>query len=733
MSRTFRPLIPTGLCSVVCIYTILSGAFSLYTAALICTLITAALSLLVLFTSGKVGAVFLAVISILCCIGTVFGFCNEEKRAIDFINKYSTQNSTVFHGRILSSKNYSSYTQADIVITEIDGKTPAHPYKCRIGFYSGESLEEGDNVVFKGTPQYPSNTDDNTFDTVSYLRSRRIFTVFPSADIISSHAASKLSFTQKTRQYAQKVVYSFLPPDSGDIAYTMISGDKYFLENDIKDSFTKSGIIHILCVSGMHFSILMGAIYGFLKVLGIRKQLKLCLMILFCVFYLAVTGFPVSAVRACIICVISYCASLTGKGADGYSSLFAAVILICLISPESVLDISAQLSFFATLGIITIDERFAFVPKKPSFVRNFLSNTANLLLSNIGAVVFTFAISSASFGSMSVVGIIATAAVSIACQVLLTALLLLIVISPVPFLLPLQVLAGDVCSLCVRYIVKCADFFSGFRFSYIDTTLSHITLFIFIAAAVVCVFFIYFGKKRAVTTTVFCILMLCFTVTVSSLAGAIIRDNRYSISYFRQNAENRQLTVKLGSQGYLIINADSEVCTNPSKAEFDTVGGNNYLLFIPDSSTVLPSVLAENTYIFDRLYGVRRVFVPKIKQSKEIIKALEKKGIEAYFIDSVLDFGSFKLNFDFLEDGVFICANDGITKSEILFSRQYSPLFYSEDCSIAAFFTRKTSNQFSLHNDVLPHADIFFTRLGKGEIHDTIHNTYGERSFFIKE
>ncbi len=125
-------------------------------------------------------------------------------------------------------------------------------------------------------------------------------------------------------------------------------------DSDVVLDFRRSGISHLLAVSGLHMSVLTGVCGKAAKKLGAGKKLSGVITLLFVLAYLFVLGFPVSAVRSAIMLLCVWCGMFFGYDGDGVSSLSVAVIIILSISPGSVCDAGFILSVSATLGIITV-------------------------------------------------------------------------------------------------------------------------------------------------------------------------------------------------------------------------------------------------------------------------------------------------------------------------------------------------------------------------------------------
>lgn len=128
--------------------------------------------------------------------------------------------------------------------------------------------------------------------------------------------------------------------------------DSQDLADSAERDFRKLGLSHLLAVSGMHISILLGGLYLLLSALSLHKSLKNALVMTAAVCFMFLTGFTPSATRAALMLILSYLCYYTGSRSDPLSALCFSVALICLFSPPSINDIGLQLSFSATFGIL---------------------------------------------------------------------------------------------------------------------------------------------------------------------------------------------------------------------------------------------------------------------------------------------------------------------------------------------------------------------------------------------
>lgn len=413
---------------------------------------------------NTVFCVFLCAAALLGTVVPYFSYNIKEKNALDFVKEYGGAEHE-FCGKVLSFSGNNSYSSFDVTLLSADGKDISGKLKADIYCYSADFADEGDIIVFSGTPKSVYDIDNDVFDSTSYMRSKHIFIQIPNVKIKSAEKSADKDVFRKIRNYINEIYYNSLTKKFGydvpETASALITGERSGLDPDIKKDFRRSGLSHVLCISGMHLAIILGLFAGIFKRLTVHKNIGIFLLFCICVFYILLTGVQISVLRAGIMAMCSYSAMLENKKSDGINTLFLAAAIICVCDPYAVLGVGTQLSFVSTFGIIVCSELFA---HKSGFSYAVLS----ALAANIAAVAFSFPITALSFGEISVWSFVSSLAVSPLCECALTALVLLALLNPLSSLHVFSALygfVGDICIFFVRAMLDSAHFFAGFKYS----------------------------------------------------------------------------------------------------------------------------------------------------------------------------------------------------------------------------------------------------------------------------
>ncbi|MDF2838316.1 MAG: internalization-related competence protein ComEC/Rec2, partial [Evtepia sp.] len=146
----------------------------------------------------------------------------------------------------------------------------------------------------------------------------------------------------------RKSITKLYTKDAASLQYALLTGWQRDLSEEDQSAFSRTGLSHVVSVSGMHISFLSGAL---LFLLGKKKKSTVIIQIIVIFFFATVTGNAPGALRAAILCSASLLAPLLGRKYDSVTSLFTALFCLLLLNPFSIANAGLQFSFAATLGI----------------------------------------------------------------------------------------------------------------------------------------------------------------------------------------------------------------------------------------------------------------------------------------------------------------------------------------------------------------------------------------------
>ncbi|MDK2978772.1 MAG: competence protein ComEC [Bacteroidales bacterium] len=132
-------------------------------------------------------------------------------------------------------------------------------------------------------------------------------------------------------------------------------GYKEELTADVRESFSSSGAMHILAVSGLHVGIIyiiLARILFFLQRNKYGRIIQSLLIILALFFYAFLTGLSSSVLRATIMFSIVALGKVFIRQSNIYNTIFLSAFIMLLANPYSIADVGFQLSYMAVFSII---------------------------------------------------------------------------------------------------------------------------------------------------------------------------------------------------------------------------------------------------------------------------------------------------------------------------------------------------------------------------------------------
>ena len=211
---------------------------------------------------------------------------------------------------------------------------------------------------------YPPQAQRNPggFDYRSFLETRGVAAVFygyvsDAADLGVSDRLSRIrQAALQARQRMSSVLEAFLPRREAGLLTGMLFGERSDLDPATEQYFQRSGVSHLLAVSGLHTGLVAAFLFFILKRMGLgnRKWPLFLLTALFLFTYVLLTGLKPAALRAFIMILTGLLAFCLGREKDLPSALAAAGLLTLFYNPLLLFNVSFQFSYAATAAIIVL-------------------------------------------------------------------------------------------------------------------------------------------------------------------------------------------------------------------------------------------------------------------------------------------------------------------------------------------------------------------------------------------
>lgn len=199
---------------------------------------------------------------------------------------------------------------------------------------------------------------------------------------------------------------SLIPDGAGKkVALAMTLGSKEYFEGSLRQSYSNVGVSHLLAVSGLHVGIvvmLLNLLFLPLVLLWRGNTIKSVAIVAAIWVYVALCGYPVSAIRAAIMFSVLQLSLGTRGVHSAANSLFAAAFIMVALEPATLFDISFTLSFSAVAGIIFVGKPLCNMLRGKSPVLNAVTDS---LVISVVCTLATMPIISETFGVVSLLSV----------------------------------------------------------------------------------------------------------------------------------------------------------------------------------------------------------------------------------------------------------------------------------------------------------------------------------------
>lgn len=207
---------------------------------------------------------------------------------------------------------------------------------------------------------------------------------FPKIEADTNSKNKILSVTSFIRQKIISFFNSNLSPNSSGLILGIVFGIKEGIPSDFLKDLRQVGVMHVVAASGMNVT-MVGGFLSSIFLLFLKRQLALVLSILGIVAYAILAGLEPSIIRASIMGILVFMASILGRQAWPFFGLLLTGYLMLIFDPNLIFDIGFQLSYLATLSLLYLNPVFK-NPILDSFQTTIFAQIATLpvIIANFG-------------------------------------------------------------------------------------------------------------------------------------------------------------------------------------------------------------------------------------------------------------------------------------------------------------------------------------------------------------
>ncbi|HBN82362.1 MAG TPA: DNA internalization-related competence protein ComEC/Rec2, partial [Clostridiales bacterium] len=222
-----------------------------------------------------------------------------------------------------------------------------------------DSLLPGDLIQFLGTLSIPTGQrNPGNFNELHYMASKKLSAKinYPKIDHVQKEYQKKpvIRSAIQLRRIIIERIEKLYPEKHAALLSGMTIGYTGGMDDTTLESFTLSGLSHIIAVSGAHVAFIMMPLLFLTKKLGLNIFVSNLLYLPVIIFYAFLTGLEASVVRATVMAGIGFMSTPLLRKSDTLNTLCVSCLILLLYNPFMVLGVGFILSYGATLGIILL-------------------------------------------------------------------------------------------------------------------------------------------------------------------------------------------------------------------------------------------------------------------------------------------------------------------------------------------------------------------------------------------
>lgn len=412
-------------------------------------------------------------------------------------------------GIVSERSDFSDDNSSYILDTKING------YDTKVIVYAETIFDIGDKISIKGIPYVPEN--NYLFSQKDYYKTNGIFLCI-NADEYSriNHVVTPNSIASVYRNYLSSEIDHLAPGREGKLMKALVFGDKSGMDDEVKGYFSRSGISHIISVSGFHLAVVCGIVFYLLKTIKLGKISRFIISELFIFSFAALAGFSFSVVRSGIMMTVFLFGDLIKRRQDVLSSLGTALILLTITMPFAIRNTSLLLSVTGVFGVGVVAPYFT---KDVNFGKYIDKPLKTLIYSAICSLT-TLPFVLLTFREISIISPISNLLLVPLCSIILILGIIIVLTAGVKFISSPLIIVGGIISKFVIYIT---EILSSISFSTVSFEHDTLVILTFISLSVVAMsFFIFKNRKFTMLTA---IISVSFIVVSNIYIDISTKDN----------------------------------------------------------------------------------------------------------------------------------------------------------------------------------------------------------------
>lgn len=258
-----------------------------------------------------------------------------------------------------------------LMLVAAEPAPPVLPERIRITTRSRTGLVPGQGIAFAARlrpPADPAGPGLYDFARDAYFTgigaTGFVFGTVKGEDLGEAPRAIRArAALEAIRNAMSERIRAAIPGQSGAIADALVTGKRDGISEGLNEAMRQAGLYHILSISGFHMALVAALVFAIVRGglalmpwLALRYRVKAwaaLVALVVATLYLVLSGAEVATQRSWIMIALVLTGVALDRGALTLRTLAIAALVVLILAPESLLGPSFQMSFAATLALVS--------------------------------------------------------------------------------------------------------------------------------------------------------------------------------------------------------------------------------------------------------------------------------------------------------------------------------------------------------------------------------------------
>ncbi|MCH8927598.1 MAG: DNA internalization-related competence protein ComEC/Rec2 [Candidatus Marinimicrobia bacterium] len=328
----------------------------------------------------------------------------------------------------------------------------------------------GDSLLIRGLLSLPTDRRNpggfslkkwyHSMGITAYMSGNNVNSIKVLSNTVQDNEFSQ--FINNIRRSLRDRLSMLVLPESSQLANPLILGYTKSIDNVLKDKFRNSGIIHILVISGLHISFIVGILYIIGSLFRLKRNHLIYFILLGITFYAAIVGWRTPVARAVIMAFALLIGIISERKTVALNSLGIAALIILMIMPNELYQPGFQLSFLIVASILFFNNKYLDklpLPSPTGFINRMIRWFLQFLLITTAANLMANPLTAYHFNMITPFGFLINIIAVPLAGLLVSLGFTMLTLSYIYF--PLGAVIGSTFDLLTKLLLSILTFFSG--------------------------------------------------------------------------------------------------------------------------------------------------------------------------------------------------------------------------------------------------------------------------------